>query len=151
MGARGRPAKTVNRKQGGTASLNAATFPRSVSWRVDQDYLGQLSQTEKAWLGQFNDAYYGADFRGIEQEWSQDERREVYRDKNRANRDLMTCAVPSEEAVPPPSPVELEDAVLDDDAYLDDPEYKQAREAYRAEPSPDRRVRLNQTRKRHRR
>lgn len=147
MGHRGRKAGATNRKRGGNTALVAGTFPRSVSWRVDQDYVEELDAPTKAWLAEFNDRYYGADFRGPSvREWSTDERRTVYRDKNRANRDLMTCALPVEVEVPDES-IELEDAVVIDDGPLDDPKYKSAREAYRTDPSPANRVRLNQARR----
>ena len=148
MGHRGRKAGATNRKRGGSAALAPATFPRSVAWRVDQDYVGVLTPNEKEWLAQFNDRYYGADFRGeSEVAWSTDERRRVYRDKNRANRDLMTCALPVEAEVPQEA-VELEETTVDDLAHLDAAEYKTAREAYRADPSPANRVRLHRTTKR---
>jgi hypothetical protein len=107
-----------------------------------------LAPEHKEWLAQFNDRFYGADFRGeSEVMWSTDDRREVYRAKNRANRDLMTCALPVDVDAPHET-VELEDAVVDDLVHLDQKEYKVAREAYRADPSPANRVRLHQTTKR---
>ena len=148
MGERGRKAGATNRKRGGSTGLAAATFPRSVAWRVDQDYAERLSTDERQWLAEFNDSYYGADFRGVvEGRWSTDERREVYRAKNAANRDLMTCDVPAHGLDLPEETVELEE-LLFDDGPLDDERYKVAREAYRREPSPANRVRLNQARRR---
>lgn len=127
----------------------AGTYPRSVAWRVDVDYAGTLAPSEKAWLGQFLDRYYGADFRGeSEVTWSEDERREVYRAKNCANRDLMTCALPVDDLEVPDPVVELEETAADDLVHLNEAEYKQAREAYRADPSPANRVRLHRTTKR---
>ncbi len=148
MGSRGRKAGATNRKRGGTSGLVAGTYPRSVAWRVDQDYASTLGPTEREWLAQFNDRYYGADFRGeSEVAWSTNDRREVYRDKNRANRDMMTCAL-AVEAEAPHEVIELEDVVVDDLRHLDDAEYKAAREAYRANPSPANRVHLHRTTKR---
>ena len=148
MGERGRKAGATNRKRGGSTGLAAATFPRSVAWRVDQDYAERLSTDERQWLAEFNDSYYGADFRGVvESRWSTDERREVYRAKNAANRDLMTCDVPAHGLDLPEETVELDELQLDD-GPLDDERYKVAREAYRREPSPANRVRLNQARRR---
>lgn len=148
MGERGRKAGATNRKRGGSAALAPSTFPRSVAWRIDQDYVSMLAPEHKEWLAQFNDRFYGADFRGESSTtWSTDERREVYRDKNRANRDLMTCALPVDVEAPHET-FELEDAVVDDLAHLDAAEYKVAREAYRAAPSPANRVRLHATTKR---
>jgi hypothetical protein len=115
---------------------------------VDQDYVSMLAPEHKEWLAQFNDRFYGADFRGESSTtWSTDERREVYRDKNRANRDLMTCSLPVDVEVPHET-VELEEAVVEDLAHLEAAEYKVAREAYRADPSPANRVRLHATTKR---
>lgn len=148
MGARGRKAGATNRKRGGSAGLAAATFPRSVAWRVDQDYTDRLTPDERGWLAEFNDAFYGADFRGVaEERWSTNERREVYRAKNAANRDLMTCDVPAHGLDLSEETVELDELQLDD-GPLDDERYKVAREAYRREPSPANRVRLNQARRR---
>jgi len=150
VGERGRKARATNCKRGGTTGLAASTFPRSVAWRVDQDYADRLSLDERQWLADFNDRFYGADFRGeTNVTWSTDERREVYRAKNAANRDLMTTDIPyhgwdmAEEET-----VELEEAVALDDGPLDSPSYKAAREAYRKNPSPANRVRLNQARRR---
>jgi hypothetical protein len=115
---------------------------------VDQDYADRLNPDERGWLAEFNDAFYGADFRGVpEERWSTDERREVYRAKNAANRDLMTCDVPAHGLDLPEETVELDELQLDD-GPLDEPKYKTAREAYRLEPSPANRVRLNQARRR---
>lgn len=147
MGRRGRKAQAVTRKRGGLTALAAHTFPRSVAWRVDQDYAEGLSPDERRWLAEFNDRYYGADFRGASQvDWTDEERKRAYRDKNAANRDLMTCDIPAHGLDVPEAVVELEDAPPVDDRYLDDPRYKSAREAYRADPSPSNRVRLNQAR-----
>jgi len=148
VGERGRKAGATNRKRGGSTGLAAATFPRSVAWRVDQDYTDRLGQDERRWLAEFNDAFYGADFRGVaEERWSTSERREVYRAKNAANRDLMTCDVPTHGLDLPEDSIEFDELVLDD-GPLDEPKYKTAREAYRLEPSPANRVRLNQARRR---
>jgi hypothetical protein len=119
-----------------------------VAWRVDQDYADRLNPDERGWLAEFNDAFYGADFRGVpEGRWSTDERREVYRAKNAANRDLMTTDIPHHGVDFPEELVELDDVPLDD-GPLEDPRYKTARDAYRKDPSPANRVRLNQARRR---
>jgi hypothetical protein len=148
VGQRGRKAGATNRKRGGSTGLAAATFPRSVAWRVDQDYADRLNPDERGWLAEFNDAFYGADFRGVpEGRWSTDERREVYRAKNAANRDLMTVDIPHHGVDFPEELVELDDVPLDD-GPLENPRYKTARDAYRKDPSPANRVRLNQARRR---
>jgi len=149
VGQRGRKARATNCKRGGTTGLAASTFPRSVAWRVDQDYADFLSADERQWLADFNDRFYGADFRGeTSVAWSTDERREVYRAKNAANRDVMTVDIPHHGQDIPVETVELEDAVAFDDGPLDSPSYKAAREAYRLNSSPANRVRLNQSRRR---
>lgn len=148
MGERGRKAGAINRKRGGSTGLAAATFPRSVAWRVDQDYAERLSNDARLWLAEFNDAYYGADFRGVAEEpWTTEARRVVYRAKNAANRDLMTVDIPHHGCDFPEELVELDEAPFDDGA-LDTERYKTAREAYRRDPSPANRVRLNQARRR---
>ena len=148
MGERGRKAGATNRKRGGSAALAPSTFPRSVAWRVDQDYVSTLAPEHKEWLAQFNDRFYGADFRGeTSVAWSTDERRQVYRDKNRANRDLMTTDIPYHGWDLPEETIEFDEVPLDD-GPLDSPPYKAAREAYRKDPSPANRVRLNQARRR---
>lgn len=148
MGQRGRKAGATNRKRGGSTGLAAATFPRSVAWRVDQDYAERLSVDERRWLAEFNDAYYGADFRGVAEEpWTTEARRVVYRAKNAANRDLMTVDIPHHGVDFPEELVEIDEVPLDD-GPLDTERYKTAREAYRLDPSPANRVRLNQARRR---
>jgi hypothetical protein len=115
---------------------------------VDQDYVSTLAPEHKEWLAQFNDRFYGADFRGpAVHEWSTDERREVYRAKNAANRDLMTCEAPTHGVDVPEETVEFEEMSVADDGPLDDARYKAAREAYREDPSPANRVRLHQARR----
>ena len=120
MGERGRKAGVTNRKRGGSAALAPSTVPRSVAWRVDQDYVSTLAPKHKEWLAQFNDRFYGADFRGeSEVTWSTDERREVYRAKNRANRDLMTVDIPNHGYDVPEETVEMEEAIaLDGDELM---------------------------------
>lgn len=148
MGERGRKAGLTNCKRGGSTGLASATFPRSVAWRVDQDYAERLSPDERQWLAEFNDAYYGADFRGVAEEpWTTEARRVVYRAKNAANRDLMTVDIPNHGFVFLEELVELDEAPLDD-GPLDTERYKTARETYRRDPSPANRVRLNQARRR---
>lgn len=69
------------------AGLFARNFPKTVQWRVDQDYLERLSPQELEWLARFNDEFYGAKF-SDQSEWDRAERRQAYRAKNAANRDL---------------------------------------------------------------
>lgn len=84
----------VSKKKKNLHGLRPATFPRSVRWRVDQDYTDKLSPEDRQFLAEFNDAYYGADFRGTDpDDWGPEERRERYRAKNAANRDLYSSGM----------------------------------------------------------
>ena len=60
----------------------------------------------------------------------------------------MTTDIPTHGLDFPEELVELEDLPVVDDGPLEDPRYKAAREAYRKDPSPANRVRLNQARRR---
>lgn len=81
-------------KRGGRTALSPRAYARSVSWRVDCDYIGKLGPDEARWLAGFLDRHYGADHRpdGSGHDWSVDMRRESYRAKNAANRDLYSAA-----------------------------------------------------------
>lgn len=87
------PPKQPRGKRGGVTALSPRAYARSVSWRVDQDYLDQLGPDERRWLAGFLDRYYGADHRpdGSGHDWSTDDKRVSYRDKNAANRDLYSA------------------------------------------------------------
>ena len=64
-----------------------------MAWGVDYDYAHRLPPEARAWLGQFTDRFYGADFRGpSEGEWSEAAKRAQYRAKNAANRDIYAHA-----------------------------------------------------------
>jgi hypothetical protein len=81
-----------------SAALRSTSYPRSVSWAVDPDYVRKLSPDERVWLAQFLDRYYGGDFRGESSVlWTDDQRRERYRAKNVANRDLYTQDRPEDD------------------------------------------------------
>jgi hypothetical protein len=81
-------------KRGGRVALSPRAYARSVSWRVDCDYVGKLAPDEARWLAGFLDRHYGADHRPDESghDWPVDLRRESYRQKNAANRDLYSAA-----------------------------------------------------------
>lgn len=128
------------------AALSAKSYPRSVAWRVDVDYLAKLNPDEQAWLAAFLDRHYAGDFRGdVGPEWTTEERRASYRDKNAANRDLMTCSIPSDSPPPDPS-IDFDDLEPDDGLDVDSAQYRSARAAFRAEPTPANRVRLARAR-----
>lgn len=128
------------------AALSPRAYPRSVAWRVDVDYAKNLSPEDRAWLASFLDRHYGADFRGEGgPQWTADERRAAYRDKNAANRDVMTQCVPSP-SEPEDRTVDFDDLEPADDFDFDGPVYKAARDAYRRDPSPANRVRLSRAR-----
>ena len=111
--------------------LNPYTFPRSVRWKVDQDYLNKLSPEEKEWLSRFNDNYIGADFRtDKENAWSPEERRVVYRAKNAAGRDVFTSGL-VDAKTPPERKTEFEDSLDLPPEYLNSQDYKDALKDFR--------------------
>lgn len=115
------------------------SFPRSVRWKVDQDYVEELTPAQREFLKLFNDEYYGAKFRKST-EWSTEEKRQSYRDKNVANADSYAKC-------PPELVEELSEALIDESpreagptpTYLDSPEYKEARDSFREHLDPSRR------------
>lgn len=130
------------------AALSPRSYPRSVAWAVDVDYAKDLGPEDKAWLASFLDRHYGADFRGEDgPQWTVEEKRAAYRAKNAANRDVMTALVPTLSAPDEPS-VDFDDIEPDDDLDTDSVQYRSARDAFRAEPSPANRVRLSRARTR---
>lgn len=64
-------------------------LPTSVKWRVDQDYEHKLSDEEKEWLRKFNSEFYNAFFSGDKD--LHPDRKECYRAKNAARRDVVTA------------------------------------------------------------
>ena len=118
-------------KQKALPGLRAKNFPRSVSWRVDQDYLHKLTGKEKEFLADFNDRFYGADFRR-DRDWSVEERRERYRAKNAANRDVFTSGMV--DGVDSVAALDIQSESTDESftpAYLDSEEYVGLLAAYR--------------------
>jgi hypothetical protein len=68
-------------------------FPRHLRDKLDFDYLGTLDPAASAWLAQFVDEYYQGDFRrSAPGDWSQEERRRVWREKHASERDVQWCA-----------------------------------------------------------
>lgn len=60
-------------------------------WKIDQDYLAKLSESEREWLAKFNDAHYGGDFRRSDPaEWDQTQRRAAWSEQRAAKRDAYT-------------------------------------------------------------
>lgn len=114
--------------------LQAKHFPRSIKWRLDADYVKKLSPEEKQWLADFNDMYYGADFR-CEHDWTDEERRKAYVDKNVANVDLYS-AVDSAGMMAPLDDQQEADPTSPDirptPRFLSSPEYKEAVGKFRA-------------------
>lgn len=64
---------------------------RAVKWRLDQDYWRALPDDSAAWLTKFLDEYHLATF-SDDPLHSPGERREIYRDQNAADRDIVTQA-----------------------------------------------------------
>ncbi len=77
--------------------LVASNFPRGVQWKLDQDYVGKLSQEEREWLAKANDAMYGHKFReGFGKAdaagkggWTEEQRAESYYHDNAGRRDAL--------------------------------------------------------------
>jgi hypothetical protein len=94
-------------------------------------------------LADFNDAHYGADFRGDDNgDWSKEERRKAYTAKRAARVDGYGLADVGGLLEPiPEHRVDTPDPGTDQSPtpeYLNDPEYKRARDEYRKHLSPGR-------------
>lgn len=133
-------------KKGQHPGLVPRNHPRSVSWAVDFDYLGDLSPEEREWLGRFADGYYKADPQAMT-DLSPEDKRRVYNRKNAANRDAYTAKVHDRAMVTAGDSRGQDTAAADEGAnqdptpeYLSSPEYKAALAEYRAtlHPSTDR-------------
>lgn len=131
------------RRHPGTAPKN---HPKSTRWAVDFDYLHKLTPAEQRWLGKFADGHYKADPRCMPG-YTPKEKREAFRRKNAANRDLYTADwKPPQELgsengwsmedprEPAPANPQSDPAVVNWEQtpeYLDSPEYKEALEEFR--------------------
>ena len=62
---------------------------RAARWRLDQDYWAKLPPAAAAWLAKFLDEYQLATF-GADPLHSPEQRREIYRNQNAADRDVVT-------------------------------------------------------------
>lgn len=65
-------------------------YPANVRYKFDADYLDQLSPEELAWYQEFTEGFIGASFDKDSELFNQAQRREEYRRKNYANRDLYS-------------------------------------------------------------
>ncbi len=130
----------MKKPRGRTYGLYARNFERPVQPFVDQDYAARLSPADRQWLSDFNDAYYGGDFRGVDAAaWSLEQRRAVYTTKNAARADayaqpLTYAVVGTAEARAPAEPPDLADAP----DYLATDEYRSALAYYRSLLTPGR-------------
>jgi hypothetical protein len=121
-------------------------FAKPQQGYVDQDYWDKLTPEQTRWLANFNDAYYGGDFRRETQEaWPQELRRKVWQNKHAALEDAYGQAavygavqVYSETsprvADPRSTPADIEPTP----EYLNSAEYKEARDAFRQTLAPTR-------------
>lgn len=124
----------VGKKTKNLHGLNPRTFPQSVRWKVDQDYLARLTPEEKAWLSRFNDCFIGADFRGDDEKtWTKEERRVVYRAKNASGRDVYTSGLVDVGRTIPERTVDFMDETPVTPEYLKSQEYKEALAEFRQE------------------
>lgn len=143
--------------------LYARNFPRDRRWAIDQDYADKLTPDEKAWLAEFNDRYYGGDFRDSDPDvWDPPARSVVNRDKHASAADALTLAgLEGGAGVVPLAPDGDPDSTPRDGSatgdngnpsqsvrdwtrtpeYQDDPDYKAARAEYRQQLRQGRRDR----------
>lgn len=122
----------VPKKAKNLHGLNPRTFPQSVRWKVDQDYISKLTPEEKAWLARFNDCFIGADFRGDDEKtWTPEERRVVYRSKNAAGRDVYTSGLVDYGRHIPEKTTEAGEETQETPTYLNSETYKAARDEFR--------------------
>ncbi len=132
----------MGRRRGGDAGKLARNFPFSQRWKVDQDYVRSLPPEALRWLAEFNDRYYGGDFREIApEEWPPEVRSVVNADKNASRQDIMSMALGApllslerdltlnEPVYGQPYQSGLGEAIP---AYLDSDVYKTAREDFRS-------------------
>lgn len=138
-------AKRKTSKRRNEYGLHARTFPVSVRAYVDQDYLDKLSEEDKQWLSDFNDRFYGADFRDNPEDWSVAERRTRYSAKNCANGDIFSAARHFGLVEDATEREDLREELGDKDlsstpSYLNSPEYKAARDAFREQLTQGRRA-----------
>ena len=101
--------------------LITQAFPKNKRWSIDQDYVESLSQSDKEWLAQFNNEYYGGkvkkgDTTALHN--TDDLRQDCYRRNNLSNRDLLSIKECS-------GLIEIDDSIkeelynIDMDSYLD--------------------------------
>jgi hypothetical protein len=139
-----RKKRTRTYSKGQHPGLLRRNHPKSTAWAVDFDYIDRLSPADREWLGRFADAHYKADPRAMAG-WDTEERRQAYRSKNSANRDLFA----NWDALPGDGPGDVVYAGEDlspTPEYLDSSEYKAAREAFRDELPGDARFKAKPTR-----
>ena len=71
--------------------LEVKSFPKHKQWKVDQDYIKDLSPEEREWLGKFNQEYYRNRFTKEDNLHNTPElKRACYSNENASNRDLYS-------------------------------------------------------------
>jgi hypothetical protein len=124
-------------------------YPRTVKNLVDQDYAHALSPKDRAYLDQFNDEFYGASFTDTPLHHDVEQRRALYRIKNKRNADiygrgLQRGGEPTESML-----ATAGDALVltpEDAAYLNDTAYREALNEFRAALPTDERKKASNTR-----
>lgn len=122
------------REPGNTKGLYAKNFPASVRDKVDIDYGHKLTPEQRQWLATVLDATVGADTKAMDElDLPTSLRRELYREKNVANRDLYAYAKGRKllASDPPEIADSPERDTEESPAYLDSMEYKAALRKYR--------------------
>lgn len=128
-------------KPKGTYGLYARNHPKSVRDRLDIDYAHKLTQEEREWLAQALDETVSGDFSHA-RPFVRDAqmRREIYREKNAANRDIWGLGLRDDgDRGVDEEPGQGMAAVEATPEYLNSEEYKRALAEYRAHlPSNER-------------
>lgn len=136
------PGKKKNpRKGAGLAGVNPTAHQLPHRWKLDYDYLKDLSLADLRWLAEFSDCYYAGDFRSDpDKAWESSERRAVFTSRNAGWADAYARAGPGGALrTLSDDQHELADRIDDqepargqDMSYLDTHEYRGALAEYRA-------------------
>ena len=78
-------------------------LPLPIRGYADYDYLHELNESELAFMRNFTNKYYRAQFYAADSadEWSREEKRKSYSRKNAGNRDVWSRSVDLTESVEP--------------------------------------------------
>ena len=115
---------------------------RNLRARVDIDYAGKLSPSERAWLDRFVDCFYAGDMRSATEEtWTPEQRREAWLDQRISREDAfgLSCLGGGPDELPIHQTEQDGKDWAHTPGYLEDPDYKTARAEFRARLAKTRR------------